>query len=194
MKKNYRELIKELSDKELLQSLYVTQVLLLSVAAVLGAIFFEDVSTFIQLFNWQDSNILFIGGVWGIAVVGLDLLFDKILPPHLSDDGGVNERIFQNRSIIQIGFIACGIAFSEEILFRGILQTNFGLIVSSSLFAIIHFRYLFNWFLFLNITVLSFFIGYLYDMTENLSVTIFMHFLIDFLLGVIIRIKYKKLH
>lgn len=194
MKKNYRELIKELSEKELLQSLYVTQIFLLIVAAGLGAFLFEDVSTFIQLFNWQDPNILFIGGVWGIAVVSLDLLFDKILPPHLNDDGGVNERIFQNRSIIQIAIIACGIAFSEEILFRGILQTNFGLIVSSSLFAIIHIRYLFNWFLFLNITVLSFFIGYLYDITENLSVTIFMHFLIDFLLGVIIRIKYKKLH
>lgn len=194
MKKNYSELIKQLSDKELLQSLFLTQILLLVVSAILGAIFFEDVSAFFQLFNWQDQNILFIGGVWGIAVVCLDLLFNKILPPHLSDDGGVNERIFQKRSMIQIAVIACGISFSEEILFRGILQTEFGLIVSSSLFAIIHFRYLFNWFLFLNIIVLSFFIGYLYEITGNLSVTIFMHFLIDFLLGVIIRMKYKKIH
>ena len=141
----------------------------------------------------RDQSILTIGGVSGIVVVGFDLLFTKIMPPHLTDDGGVNDRIFQNRNMIQIAIITCGIAFCEEILFRGILQTSFGLIVSSSLFAIIHIRYLFNWFLFLNITLLSFFIGYIYVFTENLSVTIFMHFLIDFLLGVIIRIKYKKL-
>jgi uncharacterized protein len=193
MKKRYSEVFKQLSDKELLQSLFITQILLLVVSATLGVIILDNVSTFFQLFNWRDPNIWFIGGGCGIVVVGLDLLFTKILPPHLTDDGGVNERIFQNRNMLQIAIIACGIAFSEEILFRGILQTSFGLILSSSIFAIIHIRYLFNWFLFLNITLLSFFIGYIYDITDNLSITIFMHFLIDFLLGMIIRIKYKKL-
>jgi uncharacterized protein len=74
-------------------------------------------------------------------------------------------------------------------LFRGIIQTKVGLILASIIFAIIHYRYLFNWFLFINIVILSFFIGLIFDWTDNLAVTIIMHFVIDFLLGVYIKIK-----
>ena len=52
MKKKYSEVIKELSDKELLQSLFLTQILLLVVSsAILGAIFMDNIAAFLQLFN-----------------------------------------------------------------------------------------------------------------------------------------------
>ncbi len=120
-------------------------------------------------------------------------LFIKFLPDHYYDDGGINERIFQNRSVFHIVIISALVAFCEEVLFRGVIQTHFGLVVSSIIFALIHFRYLFNWFLFLNVVLLSFFIGYIYMITDNLSVTIFMHFLIDCLLGLTIRLKHYKI-
>jgi membrane protease YdiL (CAAX protease family) len=101
----------------------------------------------------------------------------------------LNERIFKNRNILHILIIALFVAFSEELLFRGIIQTKVGLILASIIFAIIHYRYLFNWFLFVNIVVLSFFIGLIFECTDNLAVTISMHFVIDFLLGVYIKFK-----
>lgn len=193
MKNRYNEVVKELSDKELLFHLYGTQFLLLSISTILIFILFDSLPDFFRLFQWNNQENWLIGGGAGLAVVMVDLLLSKILPEDFYDDGGLNERIFQNRNVLHIAFIAGVVAFSEEVLFRGVLQTHFGLIVTSTIFALIHFRYLMNWFLFLNIILLSFLIGYIYAVTDSLSVTIFMHFLIDFLLGLVIRMKQYKI-
>ncbi len=194
MKKDqYRELIKGLSDKELSFHLFLTQFLLLAVSAILSIFLFDSYTDFIDLFQWNDPLILQVGAVAGIAVVLMDLTLMKFLPPSVYDDGGLNERIFRNKDIFQIAVIAALVAVSEEILFRGIIQTHTGLVISSIIFALVHYRYLFNWFLFLNIVFLSFVIGYIYLKTGNLAVTIMMHFIIDFLLGLTIRIRYKQI-
>ncbi|MGD6898732.1 CPBP family intramembrane glutamic endopeptidase [Bacillus infantis] len=190
MKKKHMEIIKELSDKDLLFHLYATQLLLLAISAILGFILFNDFSSFFDLFFWEDLNILYIGAGAGIAVVLADLLLMKIVPASYYDDGGLNERIFRNRNPLHIAVIAAIVAFCEELLFRGVIQTHFGVLVSSIIFAAVHYRYLFNWFLFVNIIVLSFLMGIIYLKTGNLAVTIVMHFLIDFLLG--ISIRYRK--
>ena len=183
MKKNYRELINSATDKELQNSLYLTQVMILIISFILGMFLFDDLAEFMALFIWDLQQIILWGGIAGVAVVLLDLILMKLLPSHYYDDGGLNERIFRNRSISQIAFIAAIVAVPEELLFRGMIQTHFGLISASIIFAIVHYRYLFNWYLFLNVIGLSFFIGYVYLQTNNILVTIFMHFLIDFLLG-----------
>lgn len=192
MKNNYTEMIKEISNKELMFHLYLTQIILLTISFILGMILFDSFSEFLNLFQWNDHRIFLIGGVAGLAVVLLDFILMKVLPASYYDDGGLNERIFRNRNIVHIAFIAAIIAFCEELLFRGIIQTHVGLVVSSIIFAVVHYRYLFNWFLFLNIIVLSFFIGYLFLLTGNLLVTIFMHFIIDFLLGLLIKNRNNK--
>ncbi|UTW69753.1 CPBP family intramembrane metalloprotease [Anaerobacillus sp. HL2] len=85
------------------------------------------------------------------------------------------------------------IAFAEELLFRGVIQTQFGIIPASILFAIIHFRYLRKPILFIITVSLSFFLGWLYLVTENLLVPIFTHFVIDFGLGCILSFRKKKI-
>lgn len=190
MKRKYNEIINVLTDKELLFHLYLTQIILLVISLILGFLLFNDVS-FLN-FDWKDSRIISIGVPCGIAVVLADLFFMNILPSSYYDDGGLNERIFKNRNVLHILVIAAFVAFSEELLFRGIIQTKVGLIAASIIFAIIHYRYLFNWFLFVNIVLLSFIIGFVYYKTGNLAITIWMHFLIDFLLG--LYIKFKKVN
>ncbi|WP_264738429.1 CPBP family intramembrane glutamic endopeptidase [Cytobacillus firmus] len=190
MRKRYADIIKELTDKELLFHLYLTQVLIISISLILSIILFNSFEEFQALFVFNDINILVIGAAAGAAVVLIDIVLMKVLPEKLYDDGGLNEKIFQNRSFLHIAFIAAVVAFSEELLFRGVIQTHFGLAISSLIFALVHYRYLFNWFLFVNIITLSFLIGYIYHITNNLLVTIVMHFLIDFLLGILIRKRY----
>lgn len=192
MKDNYTGIIKQLTDKELLFHLYLTQIILLTVSSILGMILFDSFQDFLGLFQWNDNKVFIIGGAAGLAVVLLDCLLMKLLPPSYYDDGGLNDRIFRNRSVLHIAFIAAVVAFSEELLFRGIIQTHVGLVISSIIFAVVHYRYLFNWFLFLNVIVLSFFIGYIFLLTDNLIVTIFMHFIIDFLLGIILKYRNNK--
>jgi uncharacterized protein len=194
MKTKYFNLIKDIQEKDLIFSLYFTQLLLLTIAFILGLFLFDSVSSFLVLFTILDPNILLVGGTASLIVVLVDLIFMKLLPEKYYDDGGLNERIFQKRPFHQIAVIAAVVAIGEEILFRGVIQTHFGLIASSLLFAIVHYRYLFNWFLFVNIIALSFLIGFIYFQTGNLLVTIFMHFLVDFLSGCIIRYKFIKKH
>ncbi|MBT2642090.1 CPBP family intramembrane metalloprotease [Bacillus sp. ISL-41] len=189
MKDRYKETVAGLTEKELLFHLIATQILLLTISAILGMILFDSFNEFEGLFIWRDWNILLVGLTAGAAVIVMDFIFMKYLPKSYYDDGGLNERIFKNRSVVQIMLIAAMVAISEEILFRGVIQTNTGLIISSIIFAVVHYRYLFNWFLFTNIILLSFLIGYIYMVTNNLVVTIVMHFFIDFILGLIIKFR-----
>lgn len=189
-KQRYNELVNELTDKELLLNLYLTNALLLILALGLGFFFFDSIKSFLVIFDPTDIRLLTVGVTAGVAVVLLDVVFMKLVPSSYYDDGGLNKKIFQNRKVWQIALIALSVAISEEILFRGVIQTQFGLIIASLIFALVHHRYLFNLFLFGNVVVLSFFIGYIYSLTENLFVTIVMHFVIDFVLGVIYRYKF----
>jgi len=189
MKERYKETVAGLTEKELLFHLVATQIVLLTISAILGMILFDSLNEFKNLFIWDDFSILTVGFGTAILVVTIDILLMKYLPPSYYDDGGLNERIFKNKTILQIALIAAMVAISEEILFRGIIQTNAGLMITSIIFAVVHYRYLFNWFLFLNIILLSFLIGYIYMQTDNLLVTIAMHFIIDFLLGLMIKFR-----
>ncbi|MDM5331189.1 type II CAAX endopeptidase family protein [Neobacillus sp. CF12] len=190
MKNKYNELIQGLTDRELLFHLYMTQIILLVITFILGILLYDHFS-FMQAIDISDLRILSIGVPAGVAIVLVDILLMKMLPPHFYNDGGLNERIFKNRSVIHIIWIAAFVAISEELLFRGIIQTKVGLILASLIFAIIHYRYLFNWFLFSNIVILSFFIGFIYEWTNNLAITMVTHFIIDFLLGLYIKYRHS---
>lgn len=189
MKNKYTDIVNELTDREIMFHLIATQVLLIVISLILGFFLFDDFTSFWELLKWDDSKIWTVGALSGLVIVNLDILLMRFLPSSYYDDGGLNQRLFQNKSILQIAAIAALVAIGEEVLFRGVLQTHFGLVITSIIFALIHYRYLYNPFLFINIVVLSFFIGYLYEITDNLLVTIVLHFIVDFLLGVIISKK-----
>jgi uncharacterized protein len=180
------EIIQQLSKKQLTFHLYFTQFLLLTIGCGLGIFLFDTSSDFWDQFQLSTS-IFSVGMTSGLLIVMFDIVMMKVLPAKYYDDGGVNARIFTNRSMGEIALLAFFISVSEEVLFRGVLQFHFGLIVSSIIFALIHFRYWAHWFLIINILLLSFLIGFIYEFTDNLLVTIIMHFVIDFLLGLHMR-------
>lgn len=187
-KEKYTELINQLTDRELLKNVYMTQFILLILAFILHLIIFQSNPSITNLFKYDLQDFI-IGSIAGVTVVLIDIWLMNRFSSHYHDDGGVNKRIFQNRHPFHIAFIALIVAFSEELLFRGVIQTNLGLLLSCLLFAILHYRYLFNPILFVNVVLVSIVIGVLFEVTENLWVTVIMHFLIDFLLGCIIRFK-----
>ncbi|MFK4997731.1 hypothetical protein ACI2OX_10440 [Bacillus sp. N9] len=59
---------------------------------------------------------IFIGIVSGLTVAVIDLILWKILPNKYYDDGGINEKLFQNMPVWKIALIALLVACSEEIL------------------------------------------------------------------------------
>ncbi|PTL40392.1 CPBP family intramembrane glutamic endopeptidase [Alkalicoccus saliphilus] len=182
------EIIHKLSDKELYANLYMTQTMILTAALILA--FFLQGSVFAPFFlidiTWQATLI-------GAGFAGLVLLTEFLcyytLPKKWFDDGGINERIFRRMPAVQIVGLSMLVAFSEELLFRGVLQTEFGIVAASLIFALIHIRYLSKWFLFLFVIVMSFSLGFLFMWTENLWTVITAHFLIDAVLGLLIRYR-----
>ncbi|MBD3110360.1 CPBP family intramembrane metalloprotease [Bacillus sp. AGMB 02131] len=191
MKNKQAELLKNISDETLILNVWLTQGIVIFATFILGLFLFDDWVSFGALFQWDDVRILTIGVTTGIGIVLLDLLLMKWLPASFYDDGGINQRIFRSISIPHVVILSLVVAFCEELLFRGVIQTNTNLWIASLIFALVHYRYLFNLFLFCNVTVLSFLIGLLYDYTENLLVTITAHFIIDCLLGIYMN-TYRK--
>jgi len=172
-----------MSPKELVFHLCITQTIILVLGSISGIILLGK-SFYIDLLAPANLNMIMLGAGLGFMVASLDVVMMKFLPSRYYDDGGINEKLFTGMPAWQIGCLALFIAISEELLFRGVIQTQFGLVAASLIFAIIHMRYWNNWFLIVNVILLSFLIGWLFKMTGGqLLPVIAMHFTIDFLLG-----------
>ncbi|MBP2077831.1 CPBP family intramembrane glutamic endopeptidase [Oceanobacillus polygoni] len=183
------ELIKQLSDAELKKQLFLSQGIFLLISIGLSFFLFDSFSNWILYFNWNFHELLMYGVVVGLIIVIIDIFIMWVFPKKYVDDGGINERIFQNQSIPFIFILSLVVAISEELLFRGVIQTEFGYFIASTVFALVHFRYLKKPVLFISVVGISFWIGYLFEITGNLLVTITTHFIVDFLLGLVIRFK-----
>ncbi|MEC2075710.1 type II CAAX endopeptidase family protein [Metabacillus fastidiosus] len=192
MLRKQNELIKQLSDKQIVQQLYFTQILLLFISFILSFFLFDSYADFMDLWKISDYKFIFYGAVVAFIVILLDFIVTKFAPEKLYDDGGINEKLFAKRSVPHIFFLTAFIAFTEEFLFRGVLQTSFGLWTASIIFAIMHFRYVTKWLLFTVVLLTSFLLGIVYEWTDNLYTTIIAHFIIDLLFAIQIRLRFLR--
>lgn len=180
------QLIKQLTPKQVRQSLYYSQLLFLTIALLLAFLFFREQIDWANLFVLSYQDIFLYGFGAAIIVVIFEIVLHNYLPSAYFDDGGINEKVFKDASVMHIFFIVLLVAICEEILFRGVLQTVFGYFIASSIFALMHYRYLRKFLLFSLLVFISFLIGYLFELTGSLIVTIVFHFTVDFLLGLYI--------
>ncbi|WP_245947255.1 CPBP family intramembrane glutamic endopeptidase [Bacillus taeanensis] len=189
---NQAEMIRKMTNRQVLLNVYVTQGFLGTIALGLGIILFESWQQFYELFTWHPVQFLFLGCGSALLVILLDVVLVMLLDEKHYDDGGINKRIFSVLPVWHIAVLTIMIGAVEEILFRGVLQTHIGYFPASVLFALIHIRYLRKPVLLVSSILVSFFLGWLFLKTSNLNITIIAHFLIDFSLGCIIRFQYKK--
>ncbi|QAS50746.1 CPBP family intramembrane glutamic endopeptidase [Halobacillus litoralis] len=187
-RKDQAAIIKQMSDQEVTLQLILTQLIILSMSIIGSVILFESFwDGWIQQFNLNMNQWIWFGILPGLMVLLIDYVLMYSLPERMYDDGGINVKVFQNRSIQGIIGITFLVAFSEEMLFRGVLHTEFGYITASLLFAVMHIRYLTKIVLFISVLFVSFFIGYMFEITSSLIVTITAHFIIDLVLAFWIR-------
>lgn len=183
------DIVKQLSSAELKKSVLYTQLILFGLSLILSLFLFNTFTDWFNLFKLNMSEIFYYGVIPAIIVVLINIILDGFIPKHYLDDGGINEKLFSGQSIFSIFIIAATVAIAEELLFRGVIQSTYGYIFASLLFALIHIRYLKKPVLLVAVVGMSFYIGYLYEITHNLNVTITAHFLIDFILGLLIKYK-----
>ncbi|TGB04496.1 CPBP family intramembrane glutamic endopeptidase [Halobacillus salinus] len=188
-RKRQADLIKQMSDKEVAVQLAVTQLILLAVALVTSLFLFESYwSEWLSMFPLSYENWLMFGVLPGLLILLIDLALMYTLPKKYYDDGGINEKVFENRSFSGVLFLTLLVAISEEMLFRGVLHNELGYIPASILFAVIHIRYLSKPVLLLSVLFVSFLIGYMFEVTGSLTATITAHFIVDFVLGLWIKL------
>src|SRR5690625_7247858 len=96
----------------------------------------------INLFEFNLYDILYYGVLPAFIIILINIILDKFVPKQFLDDGGINEKLFINQSVYSIFIIAAVVAISEELLFRGVVQTTNGYLFSILLFAAIHIIYL----------------------------------------------------
>jgi uncharacterized protein len=182
--------VDQLNDKMLLANLYLTQALTLIIG--IAWVLFQGRNPFPLLKLPQTGQF----ALWGAGLAFLVLLFDlgisRFVPEDASDDGGVNERIFGSRAIWHIAVISLVVSLCEEILFRGAIQYAIGPYWTSILFAAIHIRYLRHWIPTGLVFSISYGLGWIMIHTGTLWAPILAHFLVDFVMGLIIRFRREE--
>lgn len=182
--------VDELTDKLLLINLYVTQALTLIIGIVWVLLQGRNVT---DLFIGSQSGYFVLWGVGFAALVLLiDVVISRFVPDDAADDGGVNERIFRTRPIWHIIVISFVVSICEEILFRGALQFAIGPYWTSIIFAAIHVRYLRHWIPTGLVFSISYGLGWIMIQTGTLWAPIIAHFLIDLIMGCIIRLRREE--
>ncbi|TCP31678.1 hypothetical protein EV207_102168 [Scopulibacillus darangshiensis] len=185
-------MLSQMTDREVIKTLYLSQGLVILAGIAYYFIFFRDASLFMSLwiFNWK--NVILLGFGTSIVIVILECIIDKMVPEAWYDDGGINKRMFKALSYPQIFVLMAVVAIAEECVFRGLIQTQFGLTAASLFFALIHVRYIKKPLLLTTAIVLGFYLGCLFLITESLLVPIIAHYTIDVLLGIILKRQLKK--
>ena len=179
--------IHNMDDRVLLINLYVTQA---AVALLAVALLWWQKASFRQLFAPLEGvglTIVTYGILYAALVLAVDGLLERFVPEEVADDGGINEKIFKNRSLWHLAVICLVVAVCEELLFRGAIQSAIGNYWTSVLFAVIHVRYLRHWLMTLLVFCISYGLGWIYVQTGTLITPIIAHFLIDVVLGYHLR-------
>lgn len=179
------------SEKVILLNLFLTQGIILLIGIIFYYLFFFRRGVLLQ--NIFPTNHLLTDVItataFALIVVVINIVIDRKLPKNIFDDKGINKLLFSNRSIVHILVITLVVAFCEEFLFRIIIQPFLGIFLTSLIFTAIHIRYLSNWLLPLFVFVVSYGLGWIYEWTGSGWTPIIAHFWIDFILGMLIRLR-----
>lgn len=182
--------VDQLNDRMLLMNLYATQ----AITFIIGLLWviFQGRSA-INLFALPSGwTFLYAGVGMAVAVLIADLSVSRWVPEEAMEDGGVNERIFRTRPVWHIAVIAAVVSVCEELLFRGAVQHAFGPYWTSILFSAIHVRYLRHWVPTGMVFAISYGLGWLMIWTGTIWAPIIAHFLVDLIMGLIIRFRREE--
>ena len=179
--------VQDLDDRILLINLYLTQAITLTIGLVW--IWLQGRNPFKLLSLPEGWTWLWWGCGLAVAVVLFDIAISRFVPEEMNDDGGVNEKLFRNRPVWHIFVISFIVGVCEEMLFRGAVQHAFGPYWTSIMFATIHVRYLRHWLPTLMVFLISYALGTVYEWTGTLWAPIMAHFVIDLIMGLIIRFR-----
>jgi membrane protease YdiL (CAAX protease family) len=179
--------LNQLSHRNLLLNAYITQLIIFVISIVLIFLLKYD------LINWFQISSGLKVIVWGIGFALLVLCINSFITQrfsHISPDvSESNVRLFKNLTVQHIIIFSFVVAFCEELLFRGVVQSALGIFWTSIIFAGIHLRYLKSALVTGQVFLVSLGLGWIFKHTGSIWTPILAHFMIDFVSGCFIRFK-----
>jgi len=179
--------LSKLDDFTLLVNVYLTQALTLLLAV--GLFWIQGRSPVDALKFPSGSEPWLWGAGFAVLVLLVDGLAARWVPEEVTDDGGINQMLFGRRALWHIAVLSFVVAVCEEMLFRGAIQHWLGPYWTSILFALVHVRYLKHWLMTGLVFSISYGLGWIAVRTGTLWTPIAAHFIIDLIMGVIIRYR-----
>ncbi|WCN36758.1 CPBP family intramembrane glutamic endopeptidase [Aneurinibacillus uraniidurans] len=178
-----------LTSRVLALNVYITQgILLLCGLAGLYWFYIRPGKSWYETFAPADWwSVVLYGTLAALFVIVVEVGLTLALSREMFDDGGVNELLFRDLSSIQIICLCFVVAVSEELLFRAVIQPEFGIWWTSILFTVVHVRYWKKWVMVAVVCGISLLFGALVVRTGSVWTTIWAHFLIDATLGYFIK-------
>lgn len=168
----------DISKKTLLINIALSQAILFLIAFLSEAYMPDDLSLIVLLRKPLTVWLLVTIVSGSILLLLIQLVFLKVtLKHHLMDE--MNILLLEKLSIKELALIFLSGAIVEEWLFRGILQTYLGVLLSSLIFTAIHFRYLNKIVLLFEVLLMGLILGLSYHVTSSLLVPIVCHFIVN---------------
>jgi len=168
----------------------LTHGILLLTALLLKIFIIKDTMVFSSFFNAEISiKIIIILLAGSLSLIGLQLLFIKFVPEEKLFDQ-LNMILMERFSLSELFVIFLIGAFTEELLFRGMIQPFLGIILTCLVFVGIHFRYFSKKIILLEIFLMGIILGIVYQMTNQLYVPVICHLILNFFMAVLIKKGY----
>ena len=182
----------EISKKVLLLNIIISQVIIIGIGLILIYTIYQEF-TFSSLLRFEIDKITIAVIIMGSGLlILLQLLFHKFVSKEKLYDE-VNKILIEKFSLKQLFFIfLCG-SIVEEFLFRGILQPELGIWVTSILFTLTHYRYYKKFYILIEVFLMGIILGLTYAVTSLLWVPIICHFVVNYFTVVLIKKGYLQI-
>lgn len=184
----------EMKQKELILTVITIESVLFLIAIGLGYLFHLNAFNLIK-YDLKDISFAVLATILLLVVNFLAInVFSKyvIIFKHLKEAYNEIAPVAANVTLPGAFIIAIFSGFAEEFLFRGILQTQFGIIIASIVFGIFHIGNKKTVWYGIYAVLIGFYLGWLYHITGNLMIPILVHSLNNFLALFYMRYYYNK--
>ncbi|RJE48453.1 MULTISPECIES: type II CAAX endopeptidase family protein [unclassified Dehalobacter] len=171
----------EISKKMLGLNILLSQAILIVIALGLWVILrlFDRKIVLAEMFTIDSLSKAFIALIIGCAVlIALQFLFLKYVPKERLFDE-INLILMEKFSLTELLPLFFLGAFSEEFLFRGMIQPVLGLCLTAVVFTLIHYRYWRQVFILVEVFLMGILLGVVYAVSLTLWVPVLCHFIVN---------------
>jgi membrane protease YdiL (CAAX protease family) len=169
-----------INRKNLMISILASNILIFAI----GILLFKYLSLPREEFVLYSSQNLAAGimqaAAFSILLIIVVVAFTVIIPKEKLDDE-INNILISYLSYPELAVVFLLGSICEELLFRAVIQSYLGIILTSLIFTLAHYRYFAKPYLMIQVLIMGAVLGYAYKLSGVFLVVVAIHFLVNFI-------------